>query len=296
MINQCIKAVLVTATLCIPCFTNASDEMDWAIAGRIYAGEEQAASVFIDIDLWQLKWHVGGYIPFNELDKDNEYLKNDIDYGVAKEFEITDNLGLSLGVGALGNNIYSDYGLSYRLSQSSSLETGYRFHLEDDFSNRNEFYIGLRHSFNHYQDSESMVIQENVEEELEIEEKEIKENVEGSYLFSKNTVVYFNLNETIVIDDKPLEFLLNDLKKEEQEWSMTVIGHTDSTGGKEVNQRISERRAQSVANYFVERGIPYKKISILGKGENDPIESNETKLGREKNRRANVSIKNNPIN
>lgn len=289
MMNKIIKAALVTITLCLPLFSSANDDLDWAIEGRIYAGEQQAASVFIDIDLWQLNWHVGSYIPFNKLDEDNEYLETDIDYGVAKEFEITDKLGFSLGVGALGNNIYSDYGLSYRLSQSSSLAAGYRFHLEENFSNRNEFYIGLRHSFTDYQDSESVTIQENVEEEVEV--KEIKENFERSSLFNKGTVVYFNLNETTAINEEPLEILLNDLKKEKQEWSMVVIGHTDNTGRKEVNQRISEERAHSVASYFIEHGVPHQKISILGNGERNPATSNETKLGREKNRRAHINIK-----
>jgi outer membrane protein OmpA-like peptidoglycan-associated protein len=69
-----------------------------------------------------------------------------------------------------------------------------------------------------------------------------------------------------------------------------VIGHTDSVGAASYNQGLSERRAQSAANYLTNLGVAGHRISTRGMGENDPIASNETAEGRQLNRRVEVVI------
>jgi OOP family OmpA-OmpF porin len=64
-----------------------------------------------------------------------------------------------------------------------------------------------------------------------------------------------------------------------------VQGFTDSIGTEEYNQGLSERRADAVRNYLVERGVDPKKISTKGYGELNPVASNDTKEGRALNRR-----------
>lgn len=64
-----------------------------------------------------------------------------------------------------------------------------------------------------------------------------------------------------------------------------IYGHTDSTGPTAYNQKLSLRRAEAVVNYMVERGIEQKRLSIKGFGESQPLESNDTAEGRQKNRR-----------
>jgi outer membrane protein OmpA-like peptidoglycan-associated protein len=54
-----------------------------------------------------------------------------------------------------------------------------------------------------------------------------------------------------------------------------VVGHTDERGTEEYNQRLSERRAQSVMNWFVENGIPATRLSAEGRGESEPVAANE---------------------
>ncbi len=66
---------------------------------------------------------------------------------------------------------------------------------------------------------------------------------------------------------------------------ITITGHTDSQGSPEANLRLSEARANSVADYFVEQGISRDRIIIVGKGETEPIASNDTEEGRAQNRR-----------
>jgi outer membrane protein OmpA-like peptidoglycan-associated protein len=64
-----------------------------------------------------------------------------------------------------------------------------------------------------------------------------------------------------------------------------VEGHTDSVGNIYQNQKLSEQRAISVRNYLIDKGVNASRLSFEGKGESDPIASNDTAKGRMKNRR-----------
>jgi outer membrane protein OmpA-like peptidoglycan-associated protein len=57
--------------------------------------------------------------------------------------------------------------------------------------------------------------------------------------------------------------------------SVRIEGHTDSKGSDEYNQRLSERRANSIKQYLVRKGVPSSKLSTEGKGESVPIAKNE---------------------
>ncbi len=66
---------------------------------------------------------------------------------------------------------------------------------------------------------------------------------------------------------------------------LEVRGHTDSTGGKEYNQKLSERRADSVTEYMIKQGISPERLKSVGFGEEKPVADNNTPEGRRKNRR-----------
>ena len=70
-----------------------------------------------------------------------------------------------------------------------------------------------------------------------------------------------------------------------------ATGHTDSIGTEQYNQRLSERRAEAVKQYLVSKGIPASKITTIGKGESQPVATNKTKEGRQKNRRVDIEFK-----
>jgi outer membrane protein OmpA-like peptidoglycan-associated protein len=72
--------------------------------------------------------------------------------------------------------------------------------------------------------------------------------------------------------------------------NILVEGDTDNTGTEEYNQKLSERRAQSVSDYLKGQGIPGSRISTVGLGELNPIASNDTEYGRSLNRRVEVAI------
>ena len=70
-----------------------------------------------------------------------------------------------------------------------------------------------------------------------------------------------------------------------------ATGHTDSKGTDAYNQKLSERRATTVKEYMVSKGVPAAKITTLGKGETQPVASNKANAGRVKNRRVDIEFK-----
>lgn len=74
------------------------------------------------------------------------------------------------------------------------------------------------------------------------------------------------------------------------ESNIMIEGDTDNTGATEYNQKLSERRAQAVADYSRSLGIASNRITTIGLGEMNPVVSNDTAAGREQNRRVEVAI------
>lgn len=70
-----------------------------------------------------------------------------------------------------------------------------------------------------------------------------------------------------------------------------IVGHTDSVGTDSYNQGLSERRASAVASYLMQQGLPADRIRQEGRGEREPIASNDADSGRSKNRRVDIVIK-----
>jgi len=69
-----------------------------------------------------------------------------------------------------------------------------------------------------------------------------------------------------------------------------VAGHTDSTGSEEYNQGLSERRANSVRDYLISKGVTATRLTARGYGETRPVASNDTKEGRAENRRVEMIV------
>jgi outer membrane protein OmpA-like peptidoglycan-associated protein len=69
-----------------------------------------------------------------------------------------------------------------------------------------------------------------------------------------------------------------------------ISGHTDSVGSDAYNQRLSEDRAGSVANYLVGKGLVRERFEIVGMGKRYPVASNDTDDGRARNRRVEIRV------
>jgi OOP family OmpA-OmpF porin len=86
---------------------------------------------------------------------------------------------------------------------------------------------------------------------------------------------------------------LDDLVSKIRDVNLEVIiavGHTDSIGTPQYNQRLSVRRAEAVKAYLVTKGIERNRVYTEGKGESQPVADNRTKEGRAKNRRVEIEV------
>jgi len=72
--------------------------------------------------------------------------------------------------------------------------------------------------------------------------------------------------------------------------SILVEGHTDNRGRKAYNQRLSKRRAETVQNALITKGIEPNRLIIKGFGEKEPLTTNATKNGRQQNRRVEIIL------
>lgn len=70
----------------------------------------------------------------------------------------------------------------------------------------------------------------------------------------------------------------------------TVEGHTDSQGGADTNQRLSESRANQVRDFLIDKGVGASRLTAIGYGEEKPIATNNTRDGRKENRRVEINL------
>jgi OOP family OmpA-OmpF porin len=85
--------------------------------------------------------------------------------------------------------------------------------------------------------------------------------------------------------------------KDNPQVSVIIEGHTDSIGSETYNQRLSERRAESVRRYLVDKGVDASRLETHGYGESQPVASNTTSEGKDNpegramNRRAELKVR-----
>jgi outer membrane protein OmpA-like peptidoglycan-associated protein len=72
--------------------------------------------------------------------------------------------------------------------------------------------------------------------------------------------------------------------------TVTIIGHTDNTGSNALNDPLSVDRAANTRNYLSARGVAAARLSVSGRGEHDPIASNDDSAGRARNRRVEIYV------
>jgi outer membrane protein OmpA-like peptidoglycan-associated protein len=78
--------------------------------------------------------------------------------------------------------------------------------------------------------------------------------------------------------------------KEFEDTKILIVGHTDSKGPADYNQDLSERRAGSAADLLRGRGIQGRRITAVGRGETEPVATNDTEAGRQQNRRVEIAV------
>lgn len=136
---------------------------------------------------------------------------------------------------------------------------------------------------------------------LDQQQRELEQGLAGSgaQVTRQGDALVVNLPASVTFDTdsaqiKPGSYMALDevagtLQRYPQSY-VDVVGHTDSTGSDQYNQQLSERRAQSVANYLRTRGVTPARIAAYGMGETQPVATNATADGRQANRRVEIRI------
>ncbi len=136
---------------------------------------------------------------------------------------------------------------------------------------------------------------------MDKQEAELRAQLEGTGVSVTRNGDHITLNmpgnvtfATDSSDLSPAFFdVLNSVGVVLEEYEQTVVevaGHTDSTGSDQYNQALSERRADSVARYLQSQGVIPQRLITVGMGEDYPIADNGTSMGRQANRRVEITM------
>ena len=136
---------------------------------------------------------------------------------------------------------------------------------------------------------------------MDVQEAKLRKQLRGSGVSVErdgdniNLIMPGNITFTSGNADIAQNFLsvldsVNLVLKEFDKTLVVVSGHTDSSGSDALNQNLSEKRAQSVANNLSNSGVISDRLEIIGFGETQPIANNDTEEGKMQNRRVEISL------
>lgn len=135
--------------------------------------------------------------------------------------------------------------------------------------------------------------------QMDQQAKEIQQNIPGATVervgegidvtFASGILYPFNSTEILPAGRSNLQELANSLQKYPNS-DILIVGHTDSVGTDAYNLDLSQRRALAASTYLQSLGVPASRIRTEGRGESEPVVSNDTEEGRQKNRRVEIAI------
>jgi outer membrane protein OmpA-like peptidoglycan-associated protein len=103
--------------------------------------------------------------------------------------------------------------------------------------------------------------------------------------------VFFEFNKGVINSESMPELnRITDFLTKNGNIKISIDGHSDSSGPGVYNMELSQRRAQSVRNYFISKGVDQERMDLKFFGELEPVDTNETMEGRRKNRRVEFTI------
>jgi outer membrane protein OmpA-like peptidoglycan-associated protein len=120
---------------------------------------------------------------------------------------------------------------------------------------------------------------------------EVKAAVKQLFKKALNGIQFQSGKATIKATSNPILNQIVKVMQDNSDYYLTISGHTDNVGKPESNQKLSEERAAAVKTYLVDHGIAANRLTSLGFGDTQPIESNKTAAGRAKNRRVDIEVK-----
>ena len=142
-----------------------------------------------------------------------------------------------------------------------------------------------------YMDDQKRDLEKNLREEIKLDQARVEKLPNDVVRVTMTNQTAFETNSA---DIKPgFHSTMNklaDVMVRYGKTTLTVVGHTDDVGSNEYNQRLSERRAHSVAQYLEQKHVNALRLAVSGKGETQPIASNGTEGGRQANRRVEIYV------
>ena len=144
----------------------------------------------------------------------------------------------------------------------------------------------------HYMDNQQAEFERALAEEQRQNKLEIERLKDDTLKLSLDAEVSFDFDRAeIKYAFEPSLNKLADVLIKYDRTVVHVVGHTDSVGAAEYNQRLSEQRANAVVAYLGNRGVPLDRLRSEGRGEWEPRATNETEAGRQLNRRVEIYVK-----
>jgi outer membrane protein OmpA-like peptidoglycan-associated protein len=142
-----------------------------------------------------------------------------------------------------------------------------------------------------YMDRQKRDLEKNLAKEIQAGQAKIEKMPNDMVRITMTSQTAFDTNST---DIKPGFYTtldkLADVVVTYGKTTLTVIGHTDNVGSDKYNQDLSLRRAHSVARYFESKRVDPVRMAISGKGETQPVASNNSEAGRQQNRRVEIYV------
>jgi outer membrane protein OmpA-like peptidoglycan-associated protein len=135
--------------------------------------------------------------------------------------------------------------------------------------------------------------------QMDQQAKELSQNIPGATVarvgegiavtFESGLLFAFDSDQILSAAGTNLSELAKSLQKYPDS-QLLIVGHTDNVGDATYNQRLSERRSNSAAAYLAAQGVVRTRLAASGKGESEPVSTNDTDAGRGQNRRVEVAI------
>ena len=135
--------------------------------------------------------------------------------------------------------------------------------------------------------------------QMDQQAKELSQNINGATVervgegiqvtFASGLLFAFDSDQILPAAGTNLRELAASLQKYPDS-QLLIVGHTDNVGDDSYNQRLSERRSNSAATYLSGQGVVRTRLAASGKGESEPVSTNDTDAGRQQNRRVEVAI------
>lgn len=135
--------------------------------------------------------------------------------------------------------------------------------------------------------------------QMDQQAKELQQNIPGATIarvgegiavtFSSGILFPYNSTDILPAGRANLDQLAASLEKYPDS-DILIVGHADSDGSDAYNLDLSQRRAAAASAYLQAKGVPASRLHATGKGESEPIASNDTEAGKQQNRRVEIAI------